>query len=70
MVPAHAITEAYTWLSVTVFAGIAVGSSVGGVLIDHVGAAGALWAAVGAGVLATTAAAIGRRTGALGATRV
>ncbi|WP_433304828.1 MFS transporter [Actinoplanes sp. CA-030573] len=65
--PAEAITEAYTWLSVTVFAGIAVGATLGGVLIDHGGAPGALWAAAGAGVLATTAAAIGRRTQALGA---
>lgn len=63
--PAEVITEAYTWLSVTVFAGIAVGATLGGVLIDHGGAWSALWAAAGAGFLATTAAATGRRTRAL-----
>ncbi|MFI5833704.1 MFS transporter [Micromonospora sp. NPDC051300] len=67
--PAEAITEAYTWLSVTVFAGIAVGATVGGALIDHGGAPNALWAAAGAGVLATTAAAAGRRAQALADSR-
>ena len=64
--PAEAITEAYTWLSVTVFAGIAVGATLGGVLIDHGGAPSALWAAAGAGALATTAAATSWRIRALG----
>ncbi|MFB9238439.1 MFS transporter [Plantactinospora siamensis] len=63
--PAEAITEAYTWVSVTVFAGIAVGATLGGVLIDHRDASSALWAAAVAGVLATTAAAIGLSTRAL-----
>ncbi|MGY1695879.1 MFS transporter [Geodermatophilus sp. SYSU D00814] len=51
VVPAPNLTEAYTWLGVGVFAGIALGSAVGGALIDHGGPGAALWAAVGAGVL-------------------
>ncbi|MFI6132908.1 MFS transporter [Micromonospora sp. NPDC051141] len=61
VVPAHAATEAYTWLGVTIFAGIAVGAPLGGTLIDRLGADAALWAATGAGVVALTAAVIGRR---------
>ncbi|MGY1668886.1 MFS transporter [Geodermatophilus sp. SYSU D00696] len=45
------LTEAYTWLGVSVFAGIALGSAVGGALIDHGGPGAALWASAGAGVL-------------------
>ncbi|HWT22144.1 MAG TPA: MFS transporter, partial [Solirubrobacteraceae bacterium] len=38
VVPRHAVTEAYTWLSVTLFAGMAVGSAAAGALIDGSGA--------------------------------
>jgi len=52
VVPHDAITEAYTWLSVAVFAGIAVGSPIGGLLIDRLGASCSLMASIGAGTLA------------------
>lgn len=61
VVPTNAVTEAYTWLVVAVFAGIAVGSAVAGVLIDQVGAAAALWASVAAGIAAAALATTGRR---------
>jgi MFS family permease len=61
VVPANAVTEAYTWLGVIIFAGAAVGSPVAGALIDHYGGAAALWASIAAGVLALLAVAIGRR---------
>jgi MFS family permease len=60
-VPAHAVTEAYTWLGVTIFAGIAIGAPLGGVLVDHASPPAALWGATGAGILASIAAATGRR---------
>ena len=60
VVPAHAVTEAYTWLGVTIFAGIAVGAPLGGALIDNLGADAALWAATGAGLLGLIAAVTGR----------
>jgi hypothetical protein len=53
VVPAWNLTEAYTWLGVSVFAGIAVGSAVGGTLIDNGGPSAALWASVAAGALVT-----------------
>ncbi|MFD9705859.1 MFS transporter [Lentzea sp. NPDC059081] len=61
VVPAHVVTEAYTWLGVTVFAGIAIGAPSGGALVDRFGAAGAFWAATGAGVVALLAAVLGGR---------
>jgi MFS family permease len=61
LVPANAVTEAYTWLGVTVFAGIAVGAPIGGVLVDHHGARAALWAGVLAGAGAAALATTGRR---------
>lgn len=61
VVPAHAVTEAYTWLGVTVFAGVAVGSPLGGALIDRFGADAAMWAATVAGAAALLAAVIGSR---------
>jgi MFS family permease len=57
VVPAHALTEAYTWLAVIVFVGVPVG----GVLIDHVGAVAALWAASASGLLALAVVAAGQR---------
>ena len=51
VVPAPNLTEAYTWLGVSVFAGIAVGSAIGGALIDHNGPTAALWASVAAGAI-------------------
>ena len=60
VVPGSAVTEAYTWLGVAVFAGVAVGSPLGGVLIDHVGAHAALWAAILPAVLSLAAATGGR----------
>jgi len=52
VVPRDAITEAYTWLSVAVFAGIAVGSPLGGVIIDRVGPSVCLTASIVAGTVA------------------
>jgi len=60
VVPARAVTEAYTWLGVTIFAGIALGTPLGGALIDHLGAYAALWAATAAGAAAVIAAITGR----------
>jgi predicted MFS family arabinose efflux permease len=62
VVPARAVTEAYTWLGVTVFAGIATGCPIGGVLIDHSGAGTALWASVTASAAAAATALTGART--------
>jgi predicted MFS family arabinose efflux permease len=61
VVPASAVTEAYTWLGVIIFAGAAVGSPIAGALIDHHGGQAALWAATVAGALAMLAAIAGRR---------
>jgi predicted MFS family arabinose efflux permease len=61
VVPAPAVTEAYTWLGVTIFAGVAVGSPLGGTLIDRFGAQAAMWAAAVAGAAALLAALAGSR---------
>ncbi len=61
VVPASAVTEAYTWLGVAVFAGVAIGSPVGGALVDHAGAQAALWASTIPAALALVAAVGGRR---------
>jgi MFS family permease len=61
VVPANAMTEAYTWLGVIIFAGAAVGSPIAGVLIDHHGGQAALWASTVAGTLALVAIIAGRR---------
>lgn len=53
-------TQAYTWLSVIVVAGVAVGSPIGVLLIDSHGGRAALWAAAAAGLLAMMGAALGR----------
>ena len=60
VVPAPAVTEAYTWLGVAVFAGIALGSPLGGALVDHQGAGAALWVAVVAGTAAAAVTVTGR----------
>jgi predicted MFS family arabinose efflux permease len=46
------VTEANTWLGVAVLAGIAIGSPLGGVIVDHTGAAASLWAGVLPGAVA------------------
>ncbi len=61
VVPAHAVTEAYTWLVVAVFAGVAVGSATAGVLIDQFDARAALWASLVAGIAVAALAIAGRR---------
>jgi MFS family permease len=61
VVPANAVTEAYTWLGVIIFAGAAVGSPIAGILIDHHGGQAALWASTAAGALALLAVIAGRR---------
>ncbi|HEU5266240.1 MAG TPA: hypothetical protein VFU35_06045, partial [Jatrophihabitans sp.] len=61
VVPLAAVTEAYTWLGVTVFAGIAIGSPAAGALIDHTRAGTALWASVLAGTAAVAVATVGQR---------
>lgn len=60
VVPAHARTEAYTWLGVTVFAGIAGDSPIGGVLTDHANAAAYGCASVIAGTIAAGVATTGQ----------
>ncbi len=61
VVPASVVTEAYTWLSVTLFAGIAVGSAVAGALVDRAGASGGLLAGTAAAACAALVASLGRR---------
>ena len=60
MVPASTLTEAYTWLGVSVFAGIALGAPLGGVLTDQLGASASLWVSAAAGAGAGTVATLGR----------
>jgi len=59
VVPRNALTEAYTWLSVTLFAGIAVGSALAGALVDRSGPVGGLLAATAAAGCAVLATVIG-----------
>jgi MFS family permease len=61
VVPTNAVTEAYTWLGVIIFAGAAVGAPIAGVLIDRHGGQAALWASTAAGALALAAVIAGRR---------
>ncbi|MGN6608617.1 MAG: MFS transporter [Jatrophihabitans sp.] len=60
-VPVDNLTEAYTWLGVSVFAGIAVGTAFGGVLVDRAGASAALTAAIVAALAVAGAALRGHR---------
>ena len=57
-----AVTEAYTWLTVSVFAGIAVGAPIAGALIDHAGGQAALNASIAAGAATALIALLGYRT--------
>ena len=59
VVPRNALTEAYTWLSVTLFAGIAVGSALAGALVDRSGPVGGLLAATAAAGCAVLGTVIG-----------
>lgn len=61
VVPRAVVTEAYTWLSVTIFAGIAVGSAVAGALVDGSGAAAGLLASTVAAACAMLATVVGYR---------
>lgn len=67
LAPPGALTEAYTWLGSSLFTGAALGSAVGGVLIEHVGT----WAAfsVAAGFAALAAVAVQLRSAALAPSR-
>ena len=60
VVPAAATTEAYTWLMVVIFAGSAVGTSVGGAVVDGPGGGTALWCAAAAAALTALTALAGR----------
>jgi len=60
--PAGGAAEAYTWLSSANAAGIALGSVLGGALVDAAGPAAALLAAATAAALAALAVAARRRT--------
>jgi MFS family permease len=60
-VPRRVVTEAYTWLSVTLFAGVAVGSTVSGALADGTGASAGVLASTGAAACAVLAAILGYR---------
>ncbi|MCU1395777.1 MAG: putative arabinose efflux permease, family [Ilumatobacteraceae bacterium] len=61
VVAPHAVTEAYTWLAVAIVAGAAIGSPIGGLLVDHVGGRSTLWAAPVAAGLCLAVAFVGRR---------
>ncbi len=61
-VPPSAVTEAYTWLTVSVFAGIAVGAPIAGALIDHAGGQAALDASIAAGAATALIALLGYHT--------
>jgi predicted MFS family arabinose efflux permease len=61
VVPAPNLTEAYTWLGVSVFVGIAAGTAAAGLLVDHHGAGAALWASAVAGALVAVLPVAGRR---------
>lgn len=55
LAPAGAITEAYTWLGSSLFTGAAIGSAIGGVLIEQIGVWSGFAAASVAAALAATA---------------
>jgi MFS family permease len=59
VVARHVVTEAYTWLSVILFAGIAVGSALAGALVDASGPPAGLLAATAAAAGAMLATALG-----------
>jgi MFS family permease len=61
VVPSGVVTEAYTWLSVTLFAGVAVGSTLAGVLVDASGPSAGLLAGTGAAAGAVLATVLGYR---------
>jgi MFS family permease len=61
VVPAGEVTEAYTWLNVIVFAGIAAGSTASGLVVDAAGPEAALRTAAVAAAAAPAAPALGRR---------
>ena len=61
-VPPTAVTEAYTWLTVSIFAGIAVGAPMAGAIIDHASGQAALAASVAAGAVTALTALLGHRT--------
>ena len=57
-----AVTEAYTWLTVSIFAGIAVGAPIAGAIIDHTSGQAALGASIAAGAVTALTALLGHRT--------
>jgi predicted MFS family arabinose efflux permease len=59
VVPGHVVTEAYTWVNVIAFAGIAVGSALAGALVDASGPTAGLLAATAAAAGAMLATALG-----------
>jgi MFS family permease len=61
VVPSRVVTEAYTWLSVILFAGVAVGSTLAGTIVDHAGASTALEASTAAAACALLATVLGYR---------
>ncbi len=56
-----AVTEAYTWLTVSIFAGIAVGAPIAGAIIDHASGQAALAASIAAGAVTALTALLGHR---------
>ena len=62
IVPQRRLTEAYTWLSVAIFAGVAAGAPVAGLLVDGRGTQAPLWAAAVVASAAAVAAATGQRS--------
>jgi MFS family permease len=61
VVPRAVVTEAYTWVGVMVFAGIAIGSTLSGVLVDSGGGRAGLLAAITAAACALLITVLGGR---------
>jgi MFS family permease len=61
LVPRAALTEGLTWLETTIAGGVAIGYALAGRVIDAASGRTAFLVAVGAGVLASVALALGRR---------
>lgn len=61
LVPASSLNEGFTWLSIALFLGVAVGAPAAGAVVDAAGARPAIAVAVGAGVVAALLAACSSR---------
>lgn len=62
LVPPAALTQSLTWTSTAIAVGFAAGSPSSGWLVDEVSPSAGFWVAIGAGMVATLAAAVGMRS--------